>query len=314
MKRISTCFICLFLFSSQIQLQAEELYNCVVPSELGGSDGFNRGFLISAFPGFTLDKVYLFFEVATPGAATYSLTVRDSTFGGDLLGVAEASYDFSIADLPVPIVFDFRQLAIQQGTRVTFVIEQLTGDISTFYSTAGASAGCPVLETDTINPLVGISIRGAVHAIVLGDAEEPTASMALLENPPDAAGVSGVTSISGWVCDATRVEVEIDGATRVEAAYGTPRADTMDVCGDIDNGFGLLVNLGIFGDGEHTIRLLADDIEVDSGTFTVTTLGGPFVSGLSGTFDLADFPEAGQQVTIEWLQSLQGFVIIDFVE
>ncbi len=312
MKRIISGFVCLFLWVLPVQLSAEEIYNCVVPDALGGSDGLNRGILISAYSGFTLDKVYLFFEVTAPGSASYRLTVRDSTFGGDVLGTAETSYDFSIADLPVPVIFDFRRLAIEQGSRVTMVIEQLSGDISTFYSTAGAREGCPVLETNSVEPNVGISIRGAVHAIILGDTEEPTASVGLLENPPDTA--SGITAISGWVCDAARVEVEIDGSILVEAAYGTPRADTMDACGDTDNGFGILVNLGILGDGEHTIRLLADDIEIDSGTFTVTTLGEPFISGLSGTFDLTDFPEAGQQVTVEWLQSLQGFVITDYVE
>ncbi len=313
MKKVKACLIAFALLIAPMQAFAEELINCVVPENLGSSDNLSRGFYIDFYPGETLDQVYLFFESNTVGSGSYRLTVRDNTFDGELLGTAETDYGFSMTGLPVPVLFDFGRISITSGSRITFAIEQLSGDANTFYSTLGAAEGCPVIETNGTTPPLSTD-RGVVHAIIIGASEEPMASTASLENPGDGANVSGINTISGWVCDANVVEVEIDGSILVEAAYGTPRADTMEVCGDANNGFGLLVNWAIFGDGAHTIRLLADGIEVASGTFTVTTLGVPFLVGADGSFILPDFPEGGQTVTVEWSQSQQGFVITEFTE
>jgi hypothetical protein len=214
----------------------------------------------------------------------------------------------------IPMVFDFGRISVAEGSRITFTIDQLAGDAVTYFNRDNAIEGCPIIETTTTTPPLGGSERGFVQGIVLGASEAPPPSMASLENPGDGANVSGIGTISGWVCDAKVVEVEVDGSTLIETAYGTPRADTMEVCGDTNNGFGLLFNWALFGDGEHDIVLLADGVEVDSGTFTVTTLGVPFLSGASGEFDLMNFPENGQLVTVEWSQAQQGFVITGFQE
>ena len=96
----------------------------------------------------------------------------------------------------------------------------------------------------------------------------------------------------------------------VEACYGTLRTDTAAVCGDTDNGFGLLWNWNKLGDGLHTVRAVADGTEFAHSTFTVTTLGlGEFPTGLRGAYDLPDFPTMGQTVTVEWQEVLQNFVI-----
>ena len=50
-----------------------------------------------------------------------------------------------------------------------------------------------------------------------------------LENPGNRSFKSGIGVISGWVCDATRVEVAI-GNRRSPVVYGTPRGDTASVC------------------------------------------------------------------------------------
>ena len=94
------------------------------------------------------------------------------------------------------------------------------------------------------------------------------------------------------------------------AAYGTPRGDTQGACGDSDNGFALLWNWNLLGDGEHTVRALADGVEFARTKVRVTTLGAEFLRGVSGTFPLADFPAAGQTTRIEWQESRQNFVII----
>ncbi len=47
---------------------------------------------------------------------------------------------------------------------------------------------------------------------------------ARLENPAPGSSQSGLGLISGWICQATRVDIEIDGRATFEAAYGTERS------------------------------------------------------------------------------------------
>lgn len=88
--------------------------------------------------------------------------------------------------------------------------------------------------------------------------------------------------------------------------------DTRAVCDDANNGFGLLVNWNVFGDGPHDVRALADGEELGRASVEVTTFGEDFLSGAAGSFSLTDFPQAGTQVTVEWQETLQNFVITDF--
>ena len=53
---------------------------------------------------------------------------------------------------------------------------------------------------------------------------------ATLENPAPNSFQSGLGVISGWACEAEEIVIELAG-TPVQAAYGTPRADTQSVCG-----------------------------------------------------------------------------------
>lgn len=136
------------------------------------------------------------------------------------------------------------------------------------------------------------------------------APVGVLEVPPPDSNQSGIGVITGWVCDATRVVLRID-EHEVEAAYGTGRGDTEAVCGDTDNGFGYLINWNALGDGPHRVEALADGVAIGAADVTVSTLGEPFRRGLSGTYELADFPHAGSSTTVEWIESAQGFRIVD---
>ena len=141
----------------------------------------------------------------------------------------------------------------------------------------------------------------------------------LLENPFSGSFQSGIGLFSGWVCDASQVEIEINGDPPLTfmAGYGTDRIDTTGVCGDSNNGFGLLFNWNLLGDGtrggtQHTVRALADGVEFDRATFTVTTLGTEFVRGAEGECRVPNFPTAGETVTLKWQESMQNFVITDY--
>ena len=131
-----------------------------------------------------------------------------------------------------------------------------------------------------------------------------------LENPGAASFQSGIGLISGWVCDAEAVEIVLNGEPQ-EAAYGTARLDTEAVCGDSDNGFGLLFNWNLLGDGEHEVVALVDGVELDRATVTVTTLGAEFLRDVTGRCTAADFPTGDETVTLAWQQTQQNFVIVD---
>ena len=131
-----------------------------------------------------------------------------------------------------------------------------------------------------------------------------------LENPGAASFQSGIGLISGWTCDAEEVEIVLNGEPQ-EAAYGTARVDTAGVCGDSDNGFGLLFNWNLLGDGEHEVVALVDGVELDRATVTVTTLGAEFLRDVTGTCTAADFPTMDETVTLAWQQTQQNFVIAE---
>ena len=137
----------------------------------------------------------------------------------------------------------------------------------------------------------------------------------VLENPQPGSFQSGIGVISGFVCAATLIEIAFDDGAPFEAGYGTSRGDTQGVCGDTNNGFSLLFNWNLLGDGTHTVRAFADGVLFAEVTITVTTLRlGEFPTGLSGSYDLPNFPGAGDTTSIEWQQSQQNFRITRVIE
>ena len=132
-----------------------------------------------------------------------------------------------------------------------------------------------------------------------------------LENPSNLQIKSGIGVIQGWVCDATNIFVVLNGSPlRVE--YGTPRVDTMSVCGDSDNGFVTLINWGNLGDGTHTAYLWVDGRTIGSQVqFKVVTLGAAYIRGLEGAWSIQDFPSAGEVTAIKWDQAIQNVTIFD---
>ena len=154
--------------------------------------------------------------------------------------------------------------------------------------------------------VMAVAGRGQTGSYVL----ETRLVVGFLENPGPASFQSGIGVVSGWVCAADVVEIELNGVPQV-AAYGTERGDTAGVCGDTDNGFGLLFNWNLLGDGEHEVVAVVDGTELARATVRVTTLGEEFVRGAAGECVVADFPAPGETVTLEWQQSQQNFVVTE---
>ena len=120
---------------------------------------------------------------------------------------------------------------------------------------------------------------------------------------------SGISVISGWVCEAEEIVIELNG-TEWKAGYGTTRTDTKGECGDVDNGFSLLFNWNLLGDGIHAVKAYADGRKFAAVQVKVTTLGEEFVR-LPELWDTwSDFPGRGE-VVLRWSNSLQNVVITD---
>ena len=194
--------------------------------------------------------------------------------------------------------------------RVTFTVTALGGaEFTTDLSGEFTLDGFPHAGDQTV-----VHWEPGLQAFQLGPAGPGGDSVSgsgtkIHENPGDGTAHSGVGVISGWVCDAEKIEIIINDSIMLEAAYGISRADTEDACGDQNNGYALLINWNLLGNGEHTITILADGEEFTTVTFTVTTLGEEFVTGLSGDFVIEDFPESGTNTLLTWFESLQNFVI-----
>lgn len=137
-----------------------------------------------------------------------------------------------------------------------------------------------------------------------------TWAAATLENPVPGAIKSGVGIVSGWVCDAEDLMVSFDGGPQTFVPYGSERIDTAEVCGDTDNGFGLLWNYNELGDGPHTITLYADGTAVTQVNFSVQTLGTNFLRGVTGpgTVELSN----GIRTRVQWEETTQGFTIVGY--
>ena len=154
------------------------------------------------------------------------------------------------------------------------------------------------------------SIRKAIAGIILWTLPGLAFATGALENPQPGSTQTGIGLISGWDCRATQVSIQIDGAAPIPAAYGTPRGDTASVCGQSNTGFGLLINFNLYGPGSHTIVAFADGVEFGSATFNVVTLGQEFLTGAAGMVTVPGFPNASQQVTLQWQESRQNFSIV----
>jgi hypothetical protein len=134
----------------------------------------------------------------------------------------------------------------------------------------------------------------------------------MLEIPQPSSYQSGIGVISGWHCNANTITIRIDGKRDVPTAYGTERADTATVCGDINNGFSLLFNYNGLTPGTHEVTAYADNTPFATSTFTVNGPGIEYLEGVSASIVMPDFPFPGQSVLLRWQQANQNFVVSGF--
>lgn len=133
------------------------------------------------------------------------------------------------------------------------------------------------------------------------------------ESPGNASVESGLGLIRGWVCEAETVFMQIDNKPWVKLPYGVDRGDTQSVCDDSNNGYAYLINWNLLGAGQHRMQVFADGYRIGDETFTVTTLGQEFVTGVSRTVPIDNFPLTGDRTTLKWSEPHQNFVVTDYV-
>ena len=132
-----------------------------------------------------------------------------------------------------------------------------------------------------------------------------------IDNPPTVltSNQSGPTFIGGWHCNAENADIRVrfttlEGTIEVATAAGTSRADTIGICGDANNGFGLGWNWNIFPVGIVNLEFVADGTVFATAQVNVTSLGAEFVSA-AAVCTLTDFPEVGDSAAFRWSNSTQ---------
>jgi hypothetical protein len=134
-----------------------------------------------------------------------------------------------------------------------------------------------------------------------------------LENPQPDSFQSGIVVISGWVCNAQKVQIRIDNQIFLDTVYGTGREDTRGQCRDTNNGFNVLVNWNELNEGVHTVALCVDNACGNNIRVDVTSYGLRFLRGLDGTAIAACTnklsPAFPTPTVFTWQESLQNWTI-----
>lgn len=165
-------------------------------------------------------------------------------------------------------------------------------------------------ETQQNFVIVGASVNSSTSQAALTPVAAAS-GRAAQESPSANSFESGVGLIRGWVCQASTVEIQIDGGERLKAGYGTLRPDTAAICGNTNTGYGLPFNWNSLGNGVHTLKAFADGVEFANAAFTVTTLGQAFLRNVPPYEQtLVNFPSTGRSTTVRWSEPHQNFVIV----
>jgi len=155
---------------------------------------------------------------------------------------------------------------------------------------------------------------GANRILATGFVVTRPVDEALAEVPAQGSTQSGVGVIRGWACDARSVEIQIDELPPMQVAYGSSRADTLGICGDEGNGYGMVLAWSTLGDGVHRLRTRVDGKLIGDVEFDVVALDEPFLTGLDRSLVVDNFPAPGESVEVRWSEPDQNFIIVDYLD
>ena len=295
-----------------------------VPEPVGylenpGANSFQSG--IGVLSGWVCEAEEVEIEIETESGAIMRL---GAAYGTERLDTAGGCGD---TDNGFGLLFNWNLLSDGEHEVVAFVDGIELGRATVTVTTLGAEflrgveGECVAEDFPTLGETVTLVWQQTSQNFVMAGGSPPAKANTgqprglpgFLENPGHNSFQSGVGVLSGWVCEAETVEITIGDFAPQAAAYGTERVDTAGVCGDTANGFGLLFNWNLLGDGEHDVVAFVDGEELGRATVQVTTLGQEFLRDVAGECVVDDFPALGQTVTLEWYQNSQNFVLQSYV-
>ena len=159
-------------------------------------------------------------------------------------------------------------------------------------------------------------VIGALLTLIIC-APLPAWAQGAVGSPANGSTVSGIGLIRGYECTPPTsglINLVIDGNIQFDAAYGTAREDTAEICdGQTDSGWGATFNYNLLGEGEHTLTAFSDGEEIGSTEFTV---GRPsdeeFLRGAPLTYYiLPDFPDVDSATVLQWQEAEQNFMVVE---
>ena len=152
---------------------------------------------------------------------------------------------------------DSVEFASATFTVTTLGVEFLTGAAGDFFQTDFPDPGRD-LTLRWSEPHQNFVFVGTGTGTGAPDDTSGDGVTAWLESPFSGSSESGIGLIRGWACNASDITVMIDADPPIATSHGAERPDTVGVCGDSDNGFGIVVNWNRYPSGVHRLRAFAD--------------------------------------------------------
>jgi len=178
-------------------------------------DFVDRAFYVSNYPGTSLQRVALNHRGATAGARTITLTARLSTYDGTFLGVASVTKTFTTTYGLT--VFDFGNIPVAAGSRITFIQSVISGSDDVYFD-VGIGPCTGITETNGSTPPLSSARNNTVGLVIEGDPNDLEAALILDcpydpdENRDNVSRGFYVTNYRGVTLDKVRVRHDADVA------------------------------------------------------------------------------------------------------
>lgn len=194
-----TLLLCFGLALVALTARAETLLVCTNNTKTG--DRIDRGFYVPNYPGNSLNSARLVFSSETAGSYTVRLTVRSNTYDGLVLGSDDTTFNLT-ASTDQSVTFHFPSVRIREGSRVCFVMTQISGPSTVlFYGVNNSFAGgCPtIVQTDGTTAPLDTFRRNGVDLILTGEDSLIVAPGETIQAAIDAASVGDTVYVDPGV-------------------------------------------------------------------------------------------------------------------